>query len=324
LRRIVISACIAGLVSPLLFVTLDGQSEWLRVARNAAHGPIFACIAILIVAMSGPRSMRTSRVSGRWPDWRRYTRSFALALSLGVLVEVLQFLDGRPPSLFDIGSDAAGAAVGLGVWTFFDGSRQAPPRCRPTAGVWLVLALALSGLAYLSWQPLSAVRAYAHRAARFPVIAQFREPVDLFFAVTGDSDSRIVRLPEPWATWPREKTLRVDYGPGRSPTVRIKEPSPDWRGFARLMVDVTNPGPKPLRLVIRILDDRHDWTPEDRFNLSVALAAGQRATVPVVLDAVALAPKGRRMDLARIKDVMLIGRTGSATGFFYVSALWLE
>ena len=324
MRRIVISACIAGLISPLLFVTLDGQSEWLRVARNAAHGPIFACIAILIVAMSGPLSARPPGVSGRWPDWRRYTSSFALALSLGVMVEVLQSLGGRPPSLFDIGSDAAGAAVGLGIWSFFDGSRQASPGRRLNAGAWLVLALALFGLAYLSWQPLSAVRAYAHRAARFPVIVQFREPIDLYFAVTGDSDARIVRLPEPWATGPREKTLRVHYGPGRSPTVRIKEPSPDWRGYTRLMVDLTNPGPKPLRLVIRILDDRHDWTHDDRFSLSVTLAAGQRTSVPVVLDAVVLAPKGRRMDLARIKDVMLIGRTGSATGLFYVSALWLE
>ena len=324
MRRIVISACIAGLISPLLFVSLDGQSEWLRVVRNATHGPIFACIAILIVAMSDPRSAASSEVSGRWPDWRRYGRSFALALSLGVLVEVLQFLGGRPPSLFDIGSDAAGAAVGLGVWSFFDRSRQASPRCRLTAGAWLVLALAFLGMAYLSWHPLTAVRAYADRAKRFPVIAQFREPIDLYFTVTGDADTQIARLPEPWSSRPGEEALRVYYGPGRSPTVRIKEPSPDWRGYTALVVDATNPGPAPLRLIIRILDDRHDWTPEDRFSLSVTLPAGQRASVPIALDSVALAPKGRRMDLARIKDVMLIGRNGSATGVFYVSALWLE
>jgi hypothetical protein len=44
----------------------------------------------------------------------------------------------------------------------------------------------------------------------------------------------------------------------------------------------------------------------------------------VTLEAVAAAPAARRMDMARIANVMLFGRPPAAPGALYVSRIWLE
>ena len=87
---------------------------------------------------------------------------------------------------------------------------------------------------------------------------------------------------------------------------------------------MTNAGPSELSLVFRILDVTHDWSHEDRFNLPLVIAPRTRTTVRIALPAVEAAPATRRMDMARIANVMLFGRPPATTGALYVSRVWLE
>jgi hypothetical protein len=167
-------------------------------------------------------------------------------------------------------------------------------------------------------------RDYADRAASFPVIAEFADPGSLRFTTTDGIGASITELPAPWSRRPGERALELRYDPAHPPAVQITEPSPDWRGFNVIEVDLTNAGPVELTLVLRILDATHDWTHEDRANLPLAIPPRTRTTVRVALEAVESAPARRRMDMARIANVMIFGRPPAAGGALYVSRIRLE
>jgi hypothetical protein len=189
---------------------------------------------------------------------------------------------------------------------------------------WWPLAVALVGMTLVAWPPLQAARAYAARAAEFPAIAQFRTPRDLIFVTTDGASVDIVELPAPWARQTGERGLRLGFDARHAPAVQIVEPSPDWRGYSLIGVDLTNAADTEVQLTFRILDAHHDWSHEDRMNLPLVLPPRTRTTVRVALTEVQAAPASRPMDLSRIANVMLFGTPSAVPGEIYVSRVWLE
>lgn len=315
MQRAVSLAVIAALLSPLLFVQVDGNSAWLRVALDGSHVPIFAGVAMLLAA-----DLRLRKPSA--PDGRRYLLAFALAFGLGAVIEYLQSLTGRPASALDMASNAAGAAIGIGLLALHEGAAGRRPLTGRARGV--LVCAAISGLIFASWPPLEAACAYLDRTRRFPVVAAFEGPRDLYFVTTQGLAADIVPLPSRWAEGPGEHALRIRYAANRPPTVQFTEPSPDWEGFRAIALDVTNASDVELHLVLRILDAEHDWSHEDRFNHRITIPAGTRSTIRVPLEAVRSAPARRPMDLANIANVMLFGNDPVGGGNLYVSRLWLE
>ena len=315
MQRAFLIVVVIALLSLLLFVQVDGQEAWLKVALDGSHVPIFAAVGVLL-AMVLPRADELG--SGD----RRLAAAFALAFAAGLAIEYVQSLTGRPASLFDVGSNASGAAIGLSLFALHE---SAGGRVRLSrAGRWVLFGAGLAGLLFAAWRPLEAARAYLHRASGFPVLVAFGAPPDLYFVETQGLSAEIVDLPEPWAQRPGERALRIRHGVDRAPAVQVKEPSPDWRGFRTLAADMTNTGDVEVRLVLRVLDEAHDWSHEDRFNQSFTIPARTRRTVRFALDAVRAAPAGRPMDLSRIADVMIFGHGPAEAGELYVSRLWLE
>ena len=314
MQRAALLPTIAALLSLLLFVSLPGQGLWYQVSLNASHGPIFAVVAVLVLRMHPP----AARAEGA-----AYVSAFFVAVGLGVLIEILQSMAHRPGSVFDVMTDAAGAAAGLALWAMHENRRTRRSSDR-RARSWWPLAVALAGVVFIAWAPLKAARAYAQRAADFPTIAEFRGPRDLTFVTTGGTAVDIVELPAPWSRRSGERALRLEFDAQHAPAVQVVEPSPDWRGYAVVAADVTNPTGTELRLTFRIHDATHDWTHEDRLNLPLVIAPHSRATVRVSLAEVEAAPAGRLMDLAHISNVMLFGQAGAGSGELYVSRIWLE
>ena len=318
MQRAAIVIAIAALLALLLFVSLPGQGLWHQVSLNASHGPIFAVVAVLLLVMLPPDS-RTGAPA--------YVNAFFAAVGLGILIEILQTLAHRPGSPFDVMTDAAGAAAGLGLWALAAGRRkpaahQSSPQ-RP-AKSWWPLAVALAGITIVAWQPLRAARAYSDRASEFPTIARFEDARDLTFVTTDSTNVGIVELPAPWAQRAGERALRLGFDERHAPAMQIVEPSPDWRGYSVIAADLTNAGDTEVRLTFRIHDAAHDWSYEDLMNLPLVLAPGTRTTVRVALAEVRAAPASRPMDLSRIANVMLFGVPAKPPGEIYVSRLWLE
>jgi len=311
-RHVVI---LLALLALLLFVTVPGKGLWHEVLLDASHGPIFAAITLLLLLMRPPEARDSVQTQAM---------VFGAAVALGGLIEVLQTLGNRPGSWFDVMTDTIGAATGLALWHLV--RRRGLATARNVRDAWLgwPLAVLLAGVAAIAWPPLQAARAYAWRAAEFPTIAEFQGPrVPEFVEVEGET-AGIVELPAPWARGAGDRALRITYRDGQPRSVQIVEPAADWRGYSSVVVDITNPGDAELRLTFRIFDAAHDMDYRDRFNLPVAIPPRTRSTVRVALAAVEASPQSRRMDMARVADVMLFGQPGDGAGEFYVSRLWLE
>jgi hypothetical protein len=316
--RAAIATAVGALLSLLLFVSIPGDGLWHRTALNAAHGPIFALVAVLLLLMHPP-AVRSGSVA--------YVDSFFVAVGLGILIEIVQTLSNRPGQPSDVMTNAAGAAAGLGVWAIAAAQSAAVSghhQGQRVRGLWWPLAIALAGVAVVAWPPLQAARAYAQRSTQFPVIAQFREPRDLAFVTTEGASVAIAELPSPWVRREGERALRLGFDARRAPAVQVVEPSPDWRGYTVIAADVTNPTDEEVGLTLRIHDVSHDWSHEDRLNLPVVLAPRTRTTMRVALTEVQAAPASRSMDLGHVANVMLFGRPAAQPGVIYVSRLWLE
>jgi len=319
---------IAAMVAAVMFLSIPGTTMWRKVLQDCGHGPVFLVIGSALALMQEPRNGEDIR------PFAVLLRAFAIAVALGVATELLQhFEPGRTVSAMDALHDAAGAALGLALLAIAE--RRSPargiPPTPPAGGRGegraraLALAIAVAALTILAWPPLRAAHAYAVRAAAFPILADGEMPSgdDFFFA---GRRARLQRAPLPprWARAGDLASLHLSFGRGLEPAFDLFEPSPDWRGYSTLAIDLTNPGPAPLKFMLRIHDAQHDWSYQDRFNAPVVLPAAARTTVRVSLAAVESAPAGRRMDLSRIANLMLFANGPAAGTEFYVSRIWLE
>ncbi|TAK51928.1 MAG: hypothetical protein EPO25_14985 [Gammaproteobacteria bacterium] len=272
---------------------------------NAAHGPVFAGVAALLLYLwpAADRAGRTAALG-----------ALALALGLGILVEVLQTISGRPGSIYDVMTDAAGAVTGLALWHLVRGRSRG----------WLAPAVALAGCTVIGWDPTRVALAYASRAESFPVLAQFDARQDLTFVASNGASDTVERLPARWARTADERALRVACDAQRPPVLHVIEPIPDWRGYAAVAIDLTNPLDRELRLTVRVFDDGGGFSHDEGSRRSFAVAPLTRATVRVPLVAAADMPARRHVDLARVARLMVIGRKIQEPTCYFVSRIWLE
>jgi hypothetical protein len=329
---------IALMLAAVFFLSLPGKTVWQRVVQDGGHGPVFAVIAIALALMRIPRPGASTRSAAE------YVQAFAAAVAIGVATELVQFFQpGRDVSLIDVMHDAAGAMLGLALLAIFETRTRPSPGLRPTSPAGAVeveepspglrptspagavaVAIALAALTILAWQPLQCAIAYAARADAFPTLADGEaRPGDTFIA---GHNARVDRgpLPARWARPGDAASLHLRFERASYPAFDLFEPAPDWRGYSVLALDVTNPGAAPLWFTLRIHDAHHDWSNEDRLNLPVDIPAGTRTTVRISVAAIEAAPAHRRMDLARIANLMLFSHAPAAGTEFYVSRVWLE
>lgn len=316
-----------ALLSLLLFIRIPGQGAWLRASLNASHAPVFAGVAVLLAILLRPGRDRAPTAD--WPDFRRHARAWVLAATLGVLVEFLQSLSDRPPSVFDMFTNAAGAAIGLGLLALVERAKLPAPRPAFGPAAWTLAAGALAGTLFVIWQPVQTARAYAVRTQLFPVLAEFRDSVPLPMTRSLNASLAIEALPAEWARQPGERALHVRYLTGRSDNawpIRYLafEPSPDWRGHATLALDLGNPAPEELRLTLRIVDLEHHWGLDPPSSLPIVLPPGTRVTVRIALGSLAAASEFRPPNLARIEQLLLVPVDAHAPAELFLSALWLE
>jgi VanZ family protein len=316
--HVIALALIAILLAAVVFAPVPGDTRWIRTLHNSAHAPIFGCVSLLVllITRSHPRLQAQGLLA-------QYILALAAAFALGVLTELLQIPAGRDASFEDALHDTIGALAVLGLFAAIDTRIRGLPRNVP-----IRFAAAVVGLVSLGVAAAPVTRAaikYQQRDQRFPVLADFSQGYDRYFILQQWSEFSPVTLPTPWARAKDESAMRVRLLDGPYPGMNFIELLPDWSGYSTLAVDLTNPTPMNLQLVLRVHDAGHDNQPEDRFSKRFELPPGTREVLRVRLEDVAAGPKSRSLDLHQIAGLMIF-RAGDSppAAELYLSRVWLE
>jgi hypothetical protein len=312
-----IAIVLAILLVIVVFAPVPGDTRLLYTLHNAAHGPLFGGVALLVLAW---QRRRANASTGSW--FVEYAIAFVAAIILGVGTEIVQALTGRDASWLDARNDALGALAVLMLCFALDKrtrSRFALP-ARAAA-----VCVALGVFAFLVAPVVRTGFEYRQRDRQFPIIADFTRHYDRYFIYQQDAEIGPAAMPESWARRKGEGALRVRMLPGAYPGIEFVEPFPDWTAYRTVVLDLTNPGARDLRFTLRINDAIHNQAFEDRYNGVVMLHAGRREEIRIPLHDVRNAPRGRAMRLDDIYGMMLfLNPPRGAPSEFLLSRVWLE
>lgn len=309
------------LVMLVLLGQLPVKARWASALTDFAHVPTFAMLTLVILALL---RQTLSRRGGSFA--RDGALAIALALALGVLIEVVQGAIGRDASTADVLRDALGAFLAIGLLVFFRAGSHATREARAVRVVGLLTAVfcAVAALA-----PLGVVAAaYLERNRNFPVLADFASPLGAYF-LNYDRDELEVepeRLP---------RKLAGGAAPVHCVHVRIAngskwwglfltEPLPDWRGYDRLVLDIANPTDAPLVLNLRVRDRRQFRASKAGYSTRLTVAPRSRETTTVLLDRFTTASGTRLVDARNVGLVLLSRNRRNRADEFYVMRAWLE
>lgn len=281
---------------PLIFVELN----------NAAHAPVFGALAIVWLHI-----LRRHSALRRW---RRYFAAFVLSVAIGGVIELIQPVFNRGSEGLDLMTDALGAFAGLAAMA-------ASELRRP----WL-LFFAVVAVVPVLWPVGEAALAYRQRAKGFPTLLGYDVQTERYFIHSNGVEIDTVRLPSAWHRRKDPQSLKIRIRGGSFPRLTLIEPQPDWRGYSRLMLDVTNPEPRPLTLTLRVHDKAHDNRAADRFNRRFTLGPRERRVLAFPIAEVANSPASRGMDMSRVASVIVFSKNGAelAGREYYLTRLWLE
>jgi VanZ family protein len=297
--RPLLLALIVVLASLVVFASFPPRPIILHVLQKLAHPTVFGVIAVSVLVLELQRAPPRSRA------WFGYLIALAVAVGLGGLTEILQNFTHRDPSLRDVGLDARGALCALALTAAFDRRLWTGKRPRLTRAACASLGIVLAVVIYF---PLGlAAASYANRHRNFPVLFTPASRLDLYFIAPDIHPATRVELTGQDAG---RYALLVPLIERPYAGVTLFEPSPDWRGYSTLVVDLTNPGSVDLKLIIRVHDRHHNGIYADRYNADYSIPPGTRRVITTPLAAIESAPRGRSMDMAHIAAIMLF-RTGA-------------
>jgi hypothetical protein len=313
-RNLINFVAMGVLLITIVCMPVDGQAQWFQVLQNAGHGVIFAAIAFLCISI-----LTASNKPLGWSMWSRCALTLAIATLLGVVTELLQIPLARDSSFIDVRNDALGACIGLMI--FAGGHHELAFRKR----LGLVVAGA-TAVAVLGAPVATCIAAYARRETMFPTIADFRQSMDLYFVAAQWATIGQEKLPKSWSAAADERAMHVRFGVGPWPGVDFFEPAPDWQEYDVLALDLTNPGPAPLLLRLRVHDLQHNNAFDDRFNTTFQIQPGERAVFRFPLAEIRDGPRQRMLSMADIRDLLLFvaGDANNAASELFVSRIWLE
>lgn len=306
------------LLAAVVFAPVPGDTRWIRTLHNSAHAPIFGCVALLslVIIRAEPRLQSLSLIA-------QYALALAVAFLLGLLTELLQIPVGRDASLEDALHDTIGALALLGIFATFDTQIRALSRNRAVR-----VAAALIGAVSLGIAAAPVTRAaikYQQRDQRFPILADFSQRYDRYFILQHSAAFSPARMPELWASGAGESALRVRLLDGPYPGMEFIEVPPDWSAYSALAVDLTNPTPQGLELVLRVHDAAHNNQLADRFSRRFELPPGTRQVLRIPLREIAAGPQARVLDLRHVAGVIIFRAEASPRAAeLYFSRAWLE
>jgi len=243
-----------------------------------------------------------------------YVKTWLALCLAGLASEIAQWFTGRDASLLDLANDAVGTTLTLGVLALW---RREPFAVRRWSALSIVVILCLAALwvvVPIAWT----AAAYAQRRLQMPMLWQYHSPLDLYFLSRPDRNITPVSMAQCDA-----KSLSVKLGARRYPGLRLYEPYPDWRGYHYLQIHLTNPGPLPVPLTVRVHDASHNNQYDDRYNQVLQLAPESNMTVRIALADIERAPVHRILDMAHVAGISIFRAKPAPIAGFCLRAIRL-
>src|SRR5687767_4547856 len=237
-RAALLAALVALLSTLALVAKFPSHPLIFAELNNAAHAPVFGALAIVWLQI-------LRRYSGLGL-WQRYLAAFALSIAAGGVIELIQPAFDRGSENLDLLIDALGAFTGLAAMA---ASELRKP--------WLLLP-AFVALVPVLWPIGEAAMAYHLRDTEFPTLLEYNAQAERYFIHSYGIEIDSASLPAAWRRDDDRQSLRIRIRGGMYPRLTLVEPRPDWRGYSRLMLDLTNPENRPLPLILRVHDSDHD------------------------------------------------------------------
>lgn len=300
-------AAASGVLLVVLPLALPQNTLASAVLQNFVHVPVFA-----LVAIASLRTVRARRfTSGRSPA-THYLVALAVAAGIGAASEILQIPGPRHASIQDWIVDVASAMTALAFVRRHEPGGAVDERQRRWLGM-----LSIAGSLFVLAPLVLAALAYGYRHQQLPDLMRFHgaqfDAIDTYFLSGNPFHPEFRTLPEVWQKPDDPVSIRLVLPPITRPGLSLIEPYPDWRGYTALVIDLTNPGDKPVDLRLRIDDAEHNQDERDRFTLRFTLAPRTRETLRIPLSAVRDAPWGRQMEMAHIAGLGVHGTAPAST-----------
>jgi hypothetical protein len=309
--RIGLAGILLGLV---VLAPFPGGTQLLRELHDAAHAPVFGCIAVLVLTL-----LRSWSGTRDWKPIGQYAVAFLASAFFGAVTELMQIPAARDASLHDWYNDLLGAAAFLAAFAAFD------TRVSRRTAIKAALASAAVLIMTASWLPLlHAALEQVRREAQFPMLVDFTRRFDGYYVAANDAILAFEPMPAAWRQQPDERALRISFQSAPWPGVDLHEPSRDWSRHATLVLDVTNPTDVPLAIVVRVNDRAHTNAFSDRFNRRFSIAPHTRTQLRIPLSEIRAAPADRVMNMQEIASLILFREASSEAGQMYLSGVWLE
>lgn len=281
---------LAGMLLVLAVLPMPRENLFWRSLFDATHVPVYGGFALMVRLLL---------------DWARGRRSLlhdlaALLLTAGVgaATEVAQGFVGRNAAVMDLVRDLLGAVAVLA------GARAVAGWPRPVLLRSLLAMVALALAAGALYPPVQGVLAYRQRDEAFPDLVRFGTEWTARFVDTRNVALDVVPPPPKWNDIEADRVGRLDFRTTEYPAFIVREPHPDWSGHENLVLEFFNGGAEDLSLLVRIDDLRHNGSYTDRYGGRIAVVAGS-SVVEIPLAEVRTAPRGREMDLSRIRSLTL-------------------
>jgi hypothetical protein len=272
---------IISLVIGVLLVTpMPATSREARSLADLAHAPVFGLLSLAF--LHGTRKLLPTR------PFLAVLMSWAIVVLIGGFVELLQRLSNRTPGWFDALANALGAGAFL-IWI-------STPKAAPTHVRFAMVGICAILLAIPSLQPILVLSDSAMQAWEKPLLASFEGDLELSRWEFGECSTARSHEHSTDGSW----SLRLVLDKGKYAGVTFAWPVRDWSAYSYLEFDVyLEPGP-PMDLVVKIEDQEHNGKYEDRFHRIQRLEPGPHH-VRVRLSDVERAPRGRKLDLRRVR-----------------------
>jgi hypothetical protein len=220
------------------------------------------------------------------------------AIGLGVMVELAQVVSGGTGDPWDVLRDAGGA-----LFVALTLVARDPARSLRARAALMVAAILILGP--FTFPLVAALHDEALARSRFPVLASFETARELArFRIGEDYNARLVSTLDDEGQ--PASALQLTLPPGKYPGVSLRYFPGDWRGFRTLRLLLVNLDPVPYEMAVRIDDAAYDYRLDldDRYNQSFVLSPGANR-IEIPLADVATAPRGRRFDLARVRNLLV-------------------